>query len=141
MTIGFPQYNVPPIDLKTGRWSREWWLFLQLLWQKTGANQASISFSQGGNAHANELESRLEEFFQEYANRLAAPIDAWQEPVDSPIDRDARCGQEPVDSGSRLASLEAYVGSIPLLPFTVFSVGDIVVIDSSSQFAGLHDVA
>jgi hypothetical protein len=34
--IGFPQYTIRPIDLKSGQWTREWWLFLQDLWTRSG---------------------------------------------------------------------------------------------------------
>lgn len=33
---GIPQFNVPPIDPKTGQWNRQWWLFLQGVWERTG---------------------------------------------------------------------------------------------------------
>lgn len=33
---GLPQFNVPPIDPKTGQWNRQWWLFLQSMWERGG---------------------------------------------------------------------------------------------------------
>jgi hypothetical protein len=36
---GIPLFSVPPIDAKTGQWSRPWLLFLQTLWERTGSAQ------------------------------------------------------------------------------------------------------
>jgi hypothetical protein len=33
---GFPLMNVPPVDVKTGRWTREWVLFFQAMWERQG---------------------------------------------------------------------------------------------------------
>jgi hypothetical protein len=33
---GLPQFNVPPIDPKTGQWNRQWLLLLQHLWERAG---------------------------------------------------------------------------------------------------------
>lgn len=33
---GIPLFNVPPIDIRTGQWSRPWLFFLQALWERTG---------------------------------------------------------------------------------------------------------
>jgi microcystin-dependent protein len=33
---GVPQFSVPPIDPKTGQWNRQWWLFLQSIFDRTG---------------------------------------------------------------------------------------------------------
>jgi hypothetical protein len=31
-----PPFTVAPIDPKTGRWNRDWWLFLHNMWEKQG---------------------------------------------------------------------------------------------------------
>jgi hypothetical protein len=36
--IGFPLYSLQAIDPKTGQWNREWWLFLQFLWNRSGGS-------------------------------------------------------------------------------------------------------
>lgn len=41
--IGFPVYSLQAIDPKTGQWKREWWLFLQLLWQRSGGSDGQSS--------------------------------------------------------------------------------------------------
>lgn len=33
---GFPVFTTPPIDPKTMQWNRQWWLFFQQLWERTG---------------------------------------------------------------------------------------------------------
>lgn len=33
---GIPVFTTPPIDPKTGQWNRQWWLFMQTLWERTG---------------------------------------------------------------------------------------------------------
>lgn len=43
MNIGMPQFDVPPVDPKTGQWNRIWWLFLSQLWTRTGAAQGQSS--------------------------------------------------------------------------------------------------
>jgi hypothetical protein len=41
--IGFPLYSLQAIDPKTGQWNREWWLFLQYLWQRSGGSDGQSS--------------------------------------------------------------------------------------------------
>lgn len=41
--VGFPLYSLRPIDPKTGQWTREWWLFLQLLWDRQGGTDGQSS--------------------------------------------------------------------------------------------------
>lgn len=36
---GFPQFNTPPIDPKTGMWTRPWLLFLADIWDRLGGLQ------------------------------------------------------------------------------------------------------
>lgn len=31
-----PPFTVAPVDPKTGRWNRDWWLFLHNMWEQTG---------------------------------------------------------------------------------------------------------
>jgi hypothetical protein len=39
MNVGMPQFNVPPIDPRTGQWNRVWFLFFQDIWLRTGGAQ------------------------------------------------------------------------------------------------------
>lgn len=41
--IGLPQFNVPPIDPKTGQWNRQWWLFFNQWFTQTVSNPTDFS--------------------------------------------------------------------------------------------------
>lgn len=38
MSVGFPTYGTPAINVKTGQWDRAWYLLLQSLYQRTGSS-------------------------------------------------------------------------------------------------------
>jgi hypothetical protein len=45
---GIPLFNIPPIDPRSGQWNRQWLLFLQALWDRTGGAQG-VSVSDLGS--------------------------------------------------------------------------------------------
>lgn len=98
-SIAFPPYSVSPIDPKTGQWTREWWLFLQFQWNRTGGSngQSSSDLATDMPEDAGIEETKAELYAIRDALSQSPPVAAL--PSDD-------------DSHGRLQSLEALVADL-----------------------------
>lgn len=120
--INFPQYTAPIVDTRTGQASKEFWYFLQQVWNRTGGVSGLSSsdldaFMQFDirEADSAEIAKRVDslEYLSQEIDRLAAQVAEQRKLID------AMAQDVQVDSSAQVAELKKAVDYLSINPFTV----------------------